>query len=222
MPLKRLHLSARTVSAQILKRQAELECLEIGYQVRGLDGLQPTDPPKLRALKAELKVAEAIVPGRPIEELDLSNDHRTWNFTPEMLQKLTLSTQPITKVSLRLDPWGPHNGQRSLRVIAGYLVHVTELTVVVGTYETTQDIIKAISSFKHLRRFIFLRAGYMTDVLFMSSMTDDELVYWDEQDALAESDWAELKAGLMTNCPTLVEVRHARVRRAGTPLLVGL
>lgn len=78
----------------ILRMQPRLRHLELqleSYVPVRLDG---TVLPELESLKAELRHAAEIVPGRPVKKLELLND---WTSYKDSLQRLALSTCGITE-----------------------------------------------------------------------------------------------------------------------------
>ncbi|KAG8946607.1 hypothetical protein FRC00_009499, partial [Tulasnella sp. 408] len=74
MDLNRLQLRNYTQPAPVLRAQPTLEHLEIGgaNDVQELADLQKTDLPKLKSLTTTLEEALLIVPGSPVEHLDLT------------------------------------------------------------------------------------------------------------------------------------------------------
>ncbi|KAG8917327.1 hypothetical protein FRC01_002519, partial [Tulasnella sp. 417] len=75
----------------VLRKQPGLKHLELPHMIRGGElELDETDFPELESLRAELRHAARIVPGRPVRKLDLQY---TWRPNEDALwQRLTLST----------------------------------------------------------------------------------------------------------------------------------
>ncbi|KAG9016707.1 hypothetical protein FRB90_002429 [Tulasnella sp. 427] len=116
---------------RVLQAQPLLEYLELGWETKDLDKLQTADLPELKSLRATLSEAAALVPSRPVQDLDLLSS--TMEYTEELLSKLALSTGPISTMSVRFhEPEELGNVRNILRMLASALPHVQDLTVTFG------------------------------------------------------------------------------------------
>lgn len=134
MPLTRLQLRNYSQPAPVLRAQPTLEHLEIGgtNDVQKLAGLQKTDLPKLKSLTATLEEASLIVPGSPVEHLDLTFGFVNDSWNDECFKSLAESTRSITKLSVRLHyPWEAERTRRTLQLISRHLQDIQHLTMIV-------------------------------------------------------------------------------------------
>ncbi|KAG8944352.1 hypothetical protein FRC04_002011 [Tulasnella sp. 424] len=132
MALKRLFLWHCVEPTQVLRGQPELEHLEIGWNIHSVEGLDKADIPKLKSLRAALKDASYIVPGRPVEQFELDCRFESNYFDTTLFKSLALSTGPIIKLSICLHrPLDNPNAPGALRIVSQNLPHLEELTITV-------------------------------------------------------------------------------------------
>ncbi|KIO25291.1 hypothetical protein M407DRAFT_25408 [Tulasnella calospora MUT 4182] len=142
MSLTRLSLRISSESSEVvpqLQAQPGLERLELSWVPARLRGLKETDIPKLKSLSATLQNAATIVPGRPVEELHLTLGPREHALDEQLVQKLSLSNVPITKLvtSLRCS-WADDEVRSKLQVLARHLPQLRHLTLTVAGFVSGQ------------------------------------------------------------------------------------
>ncbi|KAG8968046.1 hypothetical protein FRC05_001679 [Tulasnella sp. 425] len=134
MSLNRLYLWGCAEPIPVLRAQPELEHLEFGWYVGSVERLDKTDIPKLKSLRATLKEASNIVPGRPVEQFDLVS-YRWFDdsdINSGLFKSLTLSTGPIIKLSMcTIRAWDDQNARRKLRITSQNLPDLEELIITV-------------------------------------------------------------------------------------------
>ncbi|KAG8943540.1 hypothetical protein FRC04_002828 [Tulasnella sp. 424] len=88
----------------ILRRQTELTELELSYYTPGLEesDLEGTDFPKLKELTATLVQAAKIVPGRPVESLEIHVWGCSYNGAGPLFDRLRLASRPIISLGIPL------------------------------------------------------------------------------------------------------------------------
>ncbi|KAG8896797.1 hypothetical protein FRC01_011617, partial [Tulasnella sp. 417] len=85
--------------APILRAQMKLKHLELQLESYVPLRLEETDLPELESLKAELRYAAEIVPGRPVKKIELLND---WTSDQDSLRQLALSKCRITEFTANI------------------------------------------------------------------------------------------------------------------------
>ncbi|KAG8926637.1 hypothetical protein FRC01_008585, partial [Tulasnella sp. 417] len=159
MSLNRLYIWNCSLSTEVLRAQPELEHLEIGCNVRGLEGLDRRDIPKLRSLKGTLQDASYLVPGRPVERLELVERHENRDFDPNLFRTLALSTRPITQLTMCIyHSWDAQIFRKALRIASQDLPHLEQLRITVNGFISGQLILDEMPSFQSIRRLVFLNA----------------------------------------------------------------
>ncbi|KIO29337.1 hypothetical protein M407DRAFT_21558 [Tulasnella calospora MUT 4182] len=221
MSLTRLSLRIISESAEVvpqLQAQPGLEHLELWTAARLWD-LKETDIPRLRSLSATLQDAATIVPGRPVEELHLALGLREHRLDEQLVQKLSLSSGPITKLVTRLRcPQGQDVVRHTLQVLAHHLPQLRHLTLDVGGVLSGRVLLDEIPAFRFLRSVKFLNA----DLHHPSDSGDD--ASRDASGALAGldnsgddrivaqipefDDWKDLVQRLGEKCPLLVDIAY--------------
>ncbi|KAG8963918.1 hypothetical protein FRC05_004369 [Tulasnella sp. 425] len=157
MSLKRLSFWHGVVPTQILRAQPELEHLEIGWNVRWAEALDKADLPKLRSLKTTLKEASNIVPGRPVERLELIPMFTNNDFDPALFKNLILSTGPIKNLHIRmLSQFYAQSPQSPIRIASQTLPNLEQLIITHHGPIPEQLILDEIPSFQSLRRLVLL------------------------------------------------------------------
>ncbi|KAG9032625.1 hypothetical protein FS837_002669 [Tulasnella sp. UAMH 9824] len=160
MSLNRLYLWHCTVPTQVLRAQPELEHLEVGWGVSGLEGLEKSDTPKLRSLKASLQDASYIVPGHPVDQLHLVARYEDHDFDPGLFKRLALSTGPILQLTMSLyRACNVEYSRKALQTVSQNLPQLEELVITIGGYISGQLILEEIPAFQSLRRVAFLGAN---------------------------------------------------------------
>ncbi|KAG9042177.1 hypothetical protein FS837_011186 [Tulasnella sp. UAMH 9824] len=216
MSLTRFSLPIVTESADVvslLRGQPELEHLELSARVTGrFEDLQETDIPKLKSLKATLRNAAAIVPGRPVEEFRHMLEAGEGAPDEQLLRKLSLSTVPITKVTT--GPWRYDSVQSSLQVLAHHLPEIQHLTLTVDGFISGQLLLAEIPLFRSLRSVKFL------DAVLLEERYAAPPIYWvnDEGNVFVRQDtiinsWDALLERLKEKCPSLVDLKYTPRRR---------
>lgn len=116
-----------------LRTQPRLKHLEL---LRGgsEDLFQSTDLPELRSLKATLLEAAEIVPGRPVERLELLDYWAYKDYdqgrTEDLFRDLTRSACDITDFTTRISRPLNHKAiKNSLRLVAQYLPRIERLCI---------------------------------------------------------------------------------------------
>ncbi|KIO25293.1 hypothetical protein M407DRAFT_25410 [Tulasnella calospora MUT 4182] len=135
MPLIRLHLQNCNQAAAVLRAQLTLEHLEIG-------------------------LASLIVPGSPVEQLDLTSGYDTESWDDKRFKSLSESTGPITKFSMHLHyPLVDEGTRQTLRLISRHLREIEHLTIIVLGCISEQVILDELPLFRSLRRVVFIAAN---------------------------------------------------------------
>ncbi|KAG8969928.1 hypothetical protein FRC05_000779 [Tulasnella sp. 425] len=136
MVLERLviQIGGRSVDViPLLRTQPELTRLELLWGANGWERLKTTDIPKLKSLTATLDAAALIVPGRPVEEIDLLPSQGTRRVDESLLQCLSRSSRLILKFGMKLySPYDEDSVQDVLQAVARELPFIEELTISVG------------------------------------------------------------------------------------------
>ncbi|KIO20870.1 hypothetical protein M407DRAFT_29530 [Tulasnella calospora MUT 4182] len=164
MSLRRLALWYCPDLLQVLRDQHKLEELQVGWGSSSLEKLERTDVPELRrCLSTQLQDAAYLVPGRPIEQLELDTAFGSPDFDERLFNKLSLSTAPITDFSGIINHPGESEEVRaSIRAIARILPNIEKLTLRVGGSISGQIILDEIPSLQSIRVLAFLRAELAT------------------------------------------------------------
>ncbi|KAG8913114.1 hypothetical protein FRC00_003025 [Tulasnella sp. 408] len=128
LALPRISATAAVVS--LLRAQPRLEHLELSWSATGLEDLNETDIPNLKSLKATLRDAAIIVPGRPIKEYcQIRGGHP---FDEQLVRKLSLSSAKITKLTTHFTNQGdPTSVRVHLQILARHLPEIENLTITV-------------------------------------------------------------------------------------------
>ncbi|KAG8949359.1 hypothetical protein FRC04_008594 [Tulasnella sp. 424] len=145
-----------TYAVRTLPRLKHLELLG----AEGLVGLQSTDLQELRSLKAPLFEASKIVPGRPIETLELLYDSWTYRsysggVAENLFKDLTRSACEITDFTIRFGCSGNDETVAGyLQLVARYLPSIERLCI--SSRHTVSDsllleILPAVGSLRHLK-----------------------------------------------------------------------
>lgn len=134
MPLRRLSMWSSNDLHTVIRDQPELEELRLLQRSHRMAGtVDKPDVPKLRSLSADLHHAASLVPGRPIEQLQLITFFGCTNFDERLFDKFALSTKPITNFDgLLLYSWDDEVVRAAFRAIARSLPKVEKLTITVG------------------------------------------------------------------------------------------
>ncbi|KIO17373.1 hypothetical protein M407DRAFT_32953 [Tulasnella calospora MUT 4182] len=206
MSLKRLSLWQCQGLLHVLRDQPELEELRLGWSCPGLENLEKTDVPKLQALTASLQEAAHLVPGRPIQRLDLNTSFGSPDFDLQAFDRLSLSTRPITYFSVALyHPREDEGVRAAIRAFARNWPNIESLVLTVAGPISGQTILDEIPSFQSIRELAFLDARLATaDDLASSDLSHD---YGILQENPLE-DWDQLFSRLKELCPTLVKAWH--------------
>ncbi|KAG8972254.1 hypothetical protein FRC05_010197 [Tulasnella sp. 425] len=162
MSLRKLTLWDGDGLAQVLRDQPELEELSFGWNSHGLEQLEKTDVPKLKALNAPLREAALLVPGRPIERLSLvpGLGHE---FDEPLFDKFLLSTTRILEFSIqRYRPWEDERVRAVIRAIARTLPGLERLTLTVKGQISGRAILDEIPSLPSIRCLTFIEARLAT------------------------------------------------------------
>ncbi|KAG8909057.1 hypothetical protein FRC01_007171 [Tulasnella sp. 417] len=97
--------------APILRTQLKLRHLELQLESYVPMRLEKDDLPELESLKAELRYAAEIVPGRPVKKIELLND---WTPDKDSLRQLALSKCRITEFTANIG--FPHQDLRDFAI----------------------------------------------------------------------------------------------------------
>ncbi|KAG8904220.1 hypothetical protein FRC01_008830 [Tulasnella sp. 417] len=139
MSLTRLYLWHCAVALEVLRAQPELELLQVGWDVPGLEGLDKRDIPKLRSLTSTIQDASYIVPGGPVVQFDLVARYEGPDFDLGLFKSLSLSTGPITQLTMCLyRAWDVENSRMVFQVLSPNLPHLEKLAITVGGYISGQ------------------------------------------------------------------------------------
>ncbi|KAG8897865.1 hypothetical protein FRC01_011135, partial [Tulasnella sp. 417] len=118
---------------QVLRKQPELTRLELLWGGGGWENLEATDVPKLRSLSATLETAALIVPGRPVDEVNLLPSQGVRRLQEELLECLSLSTRVVRKFEMKLyDPFDEDAVRDTIQALARKLPAIEDLTIYVG------------------------------------------------------------------------------------------
>ncbi|KAG9031574.1 hypothetical protein FS837_002946 [Tulasnella sp. UAMH 9824] len=116
--------------APVLRTQPALTDLTIMPGSARLGGLLETDIPRLASLNSTLSHASLIVPGRPVEELQLIYGNHEQRLDEHWFKQLALSTGPIKKFSMTLHAPSNDNLVRdTIRMIRRYIPSMEHLTL---------------------------------------------------------------------------------------------
>lgn len=154
----------------ILRHHKELTELELSYYTPGLEesDLERTDIPKLKALTATLDQAAKIVPGRPVESLEIHVWGCSYSGAGPLFDRLRLASRPIISLGIPLFVSGFDRDKRShnklneshesgdesddndmdesflatIRMVLDYLPQIEALTVTVDG-EVSQKVVSA-------------------------------------------------------------------------------
>ncbi|KAG8944347.1 hypothetical protein FRC04_002006 [Tulasnella sp. 424] len=136
MKLDRLALQIQgrpTYVAPLLRAQPGLTHLHILQGSARLGGLVESDLPMLRSLRSTLHHASVIVPGRPVEDLQLVRALAEQRQDECWFKQLAQSTGPIKRFSMALhNPTDDDLVQETIRMIARYLPSIEHLRLKVG------------------------------------------------------------------------------------------
>ncbi|KAG8947372.1 hypothetical protein FRC04_010820 [Tulasnella sp. 424] len=239
MSLRKLTLWHCEGMTRVLRDQPELEELSFGWNDHGLEQLEKTDVPKLKALTASLQEAALLVPGRPIERLRLLPGFGPQDSDEPLFDNFLLSTTRITAFSIRLyHPWEYERLRTAIRAIARTLPELERLTMTVegqisGRVLSTSSappyipsrsmnssvrsqILDEIPCLQSIRYLAFLDARLATaaDQTYPDALNSTQLPRIDDivQQTPAVEEWDDLFAQLRDLCPSLVDVSY-------TPLL---
>ncbi|KAG8929423.1 hypothetical protein FRC01_004360 [Tulasnella sp. 417] len=206
MSLKRLHLWQCEKLVEVLRDQPELEELRLGRNCFCVELLENTDVPKLRSLSSGLKDAAYLVPGRPIERLELDTPFSSQNFNLRLFQKLSLSTKPITYVSVTIyNSWEDGVVRAAIRAFAGNWPDTERLRINVDGPITGQTILDEIPAFQSIRELGFVSASLTTAE--EPASTNPVHNYGIVQRGYLK-DWEQIFSHLKELCPTLVKTWH--------------
>ncbi|KAG8892627.1 hypothetical protein FRC00_011813, partial [Tulasnella sp. 408] len=219
MTLNRLRLRNYSQPVPVLRAQPTLEHLEIGgaNDVQELADLQKTDLPKLKSLTTTFEEALLIVPGSPIEHLDLTFGYVNDSWNDERFKSLAESTRPITKLSVRLDyPWEAERTRRTLQLISRHLQEIEHLTMIVVGCVSQQVLLDELCSFQSLRSLTFIDANLTISPPHVQPSPQD-LIDSAQSDGITLrvhilGDWNDLIPRLKELCPCLVDVEQTPVR----------
>ncbi|KAG8945480.1 hypothetical protein FRC04_000765 [Tulasnella sp. 424] len=211
MVLERLviQIGGRSVDViPLLRTQPELTRLELLWGADGWEELKKKDIPKLKSLTATLDVAALIVPGRPVEEIDLLPSQSTRRVDEKLLQCFSLSLRPIRKLGMKLyNPFDEDSVRDALQAVARELPFIEELTISVGGKISSRMLLLEIPDFTCIRILTLLDASLISDPASISS--DDALpaaILSLDHDSDSSARWADLEARLKETCPTLTNV----------------
>ncbi|KIO28938.1 hypothetical protein M407DRAFT_22010 [Tulasnella calospora MUT 4182] len=181
----------------ILRVQLRLKHLELRLKIYVPIELDKTDLPELESLKAKLRYAAKIVPGRPVKRLELLGD---WRPSRNSLQQLALSTCGITELTAKIGfRRGDLRDEASVRALAQSLRGIERLCfLLIGPMMGTS-----------------LRAG-LRAYRSLSHLTLVGPVYW-KRNITFSDEWqppvpyhpmlyARYVEDLKASCPALVEV----------------
>ncbi|KAG8896121.1 hypothetical protein FRC01_011997, partial [Tulasnella sp. 417] len=115
---------------QVLRHQSELTRLELPWGGGVWNDLEATDIPKLKSLTATLETAAFIVPGRPVDEVNLLPSQGARWLNEDLLQNLSESTRSIRKFEMKLDnPLDDDSVRGALQALARHLPAIEDLTI---------------------------------------------------------------------------------------------
>ncbi|KAG8949358.1 hypothetical protein FRC04_008593 [Tulasnella sp. 424] len=196
---------------RILPRLKHLELLRAG----GLRGLESTDVPELRSLKAPLFEASKIVPGRPIETLELLDDSWTYRsysggVAENLFKDLTLSACEITDFTIRFGCSGnDETVAEYLELAARYLPSIERLCI--SSRHTVSDsllleMVPAVSSLRHLKITgpVSRKETDATTVLHETQQFEDDIPLY------CPEDFDRFVRRLKEHCHGLIEVEWCR------------
>ncbi|KAG8925011.1 hypothetical protein FRC01_010796 [Tulasnella sp. 417] len=206
MSLKRLSIWECQGLVEVLRDQPELEELQLGWGCSDLDQLQNTDLPKLRSLSVDLKEAAYLVPGRPVDRLELSVPFRAPDFDIRLFDRLSLSTRSITYISATLSKsWGYEVVQNAIRAFARNCPDTERFLITVIGPITRKTILDEIPAFHSIGEVAFIDARLTTAEELASPNPAHD--YGIVQQGTSE-DWEQVFSHLKELCPTLVKTWH--------------
>ncbi|KAG8947371.1 hypothetical protein FRC04_010819 [Tulasnella sp. 424] len=216
MPLRKLTLWQCEGVIQVLRNQPQLEELSLGWNNHGLEQLEETDVPKLKALSASLQEAAVLVPGRPIERLSLVPGFGPQDFDEPLFDKFLLSTTRVIEFFIHLrHPQKDERVRAAIRAIARTLPELERLTMTVEGRISGRVILDEIPCLQSIRYLTFLDANLATaaDKTYPSAHNSTQLPRNDDivEQTPAVEEWDDLFARLRTLCPSLVHVGYTPI-----------
>ncbi|KAG8904370.1 hypothetical protein FRC01_008756, partial [Tulasnella sp. 417] len=210
MSLTRLYIWNCTVPTEVLRAQPELKHLEVGWNAPGLEGLDKRDIPKLRSLTGTLQDASYLVPGRPVERLELVERFENRDYDPNLFRTLALSTRPITQLTMCIyRSWDAEIFRKALRIASQSLPKIEQLTITVEGSISAQLILDEMPSFQSIRRLAFLDAD-LDKAAEIIPLSEDSVDVPPGTDVSRHTSvvncWEDLLDHLKPHCPHLVEV----------------
>ncbi|KAG8925010.1 hypothetical protein FRC01_010795 [Tulasnella sp. 417] len=203
MSLKRLTLWNCQGLAEVLRDQPELEELKLGGNCSGIEKLENKDLPKLRSLSARLENAAYLVPGRPVERLELDTPLGLPGSDRGLVDRLSLSTKPVVDVSVALhNAWDEEGVRLAIRAFARNWPETERLVISVTGPITRKTILDEMPVFQCIRELAFLDARLTTAE---ESASADP--YGIVPDGSSE-DWEQVFSSLKELCPKLVKTSY--------------
>ncbi|KAG8947370.1 hypothetical protein FRC04_010818 [Tulasnella sp. 424] len=214
LSLRKLTLLSCKGMTRVLRDQPELEELSVGWNNHGLEQLEETDVPKLKALTASLQEAALLVPGRPIERLSLVPGFGPQDFDEPLFDKFLLSTMRIIEFSIHLHhPRKDERVRAVIRAIARTLPELKRLTMTVAGRISGRVILDEIPYLQSIGYLTFLDAKLATraaDQSYPTAHNSTQLSHHDDivQQTPAVEEWDDLFVRLRALCPSLVDVSY--------------
>ncbi|KAG8895295.1 hypothetical protein FRC01_012456 [Tulasnella sp. 417] len=190
---------------QVLRNQPELTRLELPWPGGGggWKNLEAKDIPKLKSLSAKLEIAALIVPGRPVDEVNLLSSEGGRRLDEDLLQRLSESTRPIRKFGTKLYiPFHEESVRGVLKTLSRYLPDLEALTISVKGKISGRMLLSELPAFPSIVSLTLLGASLVNT---LSSTTPEELSplvnpllpnNTDNPDS-----WADLEYHLRKRCP---------------------
>ncbi|KAG9006827.1 hypothetical protein FRB90_009714 [Tulasnella sp. 427] len=210
IPLKRLSYRSRPWDdsvCQLLQAQPDLEVLMIDGDEENLKRLDKAALPKLRYLITSLPVASVLVPGRPVERLQLSINDLDSHTDAVGFQRLSQSSRKIRSLCVWFSDY--YGGLRLwwiLKAIGKNLPDVEQLTLVHGGVVSAQRILEWFPPLKSLRQLNLLSFNLASSKERLSVGT--EVSYEDTSTyppRSEEEQWNDIFDVFKKRCPSLVE-----------------
>ncbi|KAG8989975.1 hypothetical protein FRB90_001994, partial [Tulasnella sp. 427] len=171
-------------------------------QQRRWDGLQSTDIPRLKSLKATISDAAVLVPGRPIRELELTTVCTP--YSESLLQHLALSTCDIVDFRMAVGRfWNEDRLQSTLRAVNRHVPRVMSLSLLLEDNVTDLPLLVTLPLFMDLQhvRLISTREN--------PHLPDNSTLIWDNmacRHVYGGRDFDAFTREVKEACPTLVDI----------------
>ncbi|KIO18913.1 hypothetical protein M407DRAFT_31421 [Tulasnella calospora MUT 4182] len=195
----------------VLRGQPELTELVLHCSTSQFEGLEETAVPKLNFFHGTMSQAAAIVPGRPVERLDLScpSQLHCQCFDEDIYRKLLQSSKAIHALGIRSHSYFDEPTLRgAVRLGVRYLPRIVDLKIVTEGSLSAQLLLEEIPKFSSIGSLM----------LFTASLQFPDAPIWPpcRRFSIKKIQTFEgFSAKLKKKCPSLNEVTYTQLERDG-------